>query len=342
MKPVLVIQTGGTIGASTVDKAIDISEKQGNVLLDLYRAQTGSAVEIEVVKPFSLLSENMVPAHWLALIDCLAEHHFYDYAGIVITCGSDTLPYTAVALSYHFATTPIPIMLVCANKPLDQPRSNGLANFSTALSFISHKGWPGIFVPYKNTDGRMNLHLGTRIMEADSLSDNFTSFGDGMLNIDTQLSQNNPHNRENAFSHLLTRRKLSVHWPEAPCFEQKVLALKTYPGLDYAAISTKGVTAILHHLYHGSTANVEGPGSCALSNFIERNPETDHYLLSFKPGNPDLYATSYKLLEAGGIPLRSISFEAALTKLYFAYGQNKIKPQDYMFSPLFFEFAETF
>ena len=62
-------------------------------------------------------------------------------------------------------------------------------------------------------------------------------------------------------------------------------------------------------------------------------------LISFKNAQGDLYATGHDLISQGGIPLENISFEAAVTKLYFAYNQKETDPADYMRAERFFEFV---
>lgn len=341
MKPILLIQTGGTIGSVTTGAGIDIDARQGEALLAAYTSQGTWDVSFEVRRPFAILSENMLPEHWRELAAVIAAEDITAYQGIVVTCGSDTLPYTAAALSYVFAEIPLPLLLVCANKPLDHPGSNGLANFAAAVDVIMTGSWSGIFVPYRNSDGVMRLYLGTRLREADPVHDDFSAFGGGGIILGRRDYGGINGDRAADLSRLLRNRKKSTNWPAVPEFTRDILALKTYPGLNYRCIDTTAAAACLHVLYHGATANVNGPSAYALPRFIEDHRGVDHYLISFKGEADENYITTNDLLAAGGIPLRGISFEAALTKLYFAYNQELTAPRVYMEKQRFFEFVEV-
>ena len=139
----------------------------------------------------------------------------------------------------------------------------------------------------------------------------------------------------------LKKRAHHTGWVSTPVFTEKVLALRVYPGMDYRYIDlgTTPPAAVLHALYHSATGNAEGPGGASLADFIASHPSVDHYLISFKNAQGDLYATGHDLIGQGGIPLENISFEAAVTKLYFAYNQKETDPVAYMRAERFFEFV---
>ncbi|MDO4287798.1 MAG: asparaginase domain-containing protein [Eubacterium sp.] len=338
--PLFLLQTGGTIGSAINDGTIDVDPQKGDVLIDAYQKSAPHRVDFTVARPFTILSENLTPSHWSKIIDVLKGIDFSDYEGIIITHGSDTLSYTAAALSYFFAQSPIPIVLVCANHPLGHPQSNGLANFSAAVDFILNARLPGIFIIYENSDGRLKIHLGTRTLEADWILDDFESFGGRPFALKDGHCLSHGSARLSPAIEALRDRPLSTDWGDTPMFDKEVLALKTYPGMDYGYISfaAKAPAAVLHLLYHSASGNYAGPGDTSLAKFIAEHPETDHYLISYKDVSGDLYASCHALIEAGGIPLENICFEAAVTKLYFAYSQNNLTPQAYMKRPLFFEF----
>lgn len=342
MKPILLIQTGGTIGSVTTGAGIDTDARQGEALLEAYASQGTWDVSFEVRRPFTILSENMMPGHWRKLAAVIAAEDITAYQGIIVTCGSDTLPYTAAALSYVFAEIPLPLLLVCANRPLDHPASNGLANFAAAVDVIMTGSWSGVFVPYRNSDGVMRLYLGTRLKEADPVHDDFSAFGGSGIVLSRRDHEEILGDRAADLSRLLRNRKKSTKWPAVPEFTRDILALKTYPGLNYRTIDTTAVAACLHVLYHGATANGAGPADYSLPRFIEGRSEVDHYLISFKEAAVETYITTDDLLAAGGIPLRGISFEAALTKLYFAYNQGAVAPRNYMEQQRFFEFVKSY
>jgi len=177
LKPILVVFTGGTIGSRAAGGVIDVAEEQAYELLQRYAAAAGAGagVRFETRQPLSVLSENLNPAHWQALIGCLADADPASYAGVIVTHGSDTLPYTSAMLGYVFADTPVPIVLVAANYPLDDERSNGVRNFAGAVDFIRAARLPGVYAVYANMPSSVAVHIGTRLMEALPFTDTFDS-----------------------------------------------------------------------------------------------------------------------------------------------------------------------
>lgn len=335
---ILLVLTGGTIGSAVNDGCIDVDSRSGDDLLAIYNEQSNCQVEFEVVRPFNILSENAEPKHWLKIIETLQSHRLCDYDGVIIAHGSDTLPYTGAALSYGLDSPLIPIVLVAANYAIGQPNSNAIANFSAAVAFIINMKLPGFYTLYENSDHIIYVHLATRLQEADWLRDDFTSFGDPLGVFDHRglccvPSPKNPS-------------MLKLYNPAPDCvptiaeFRNEVLALRAYPGLNYEVINlhNRPIRAVLHSLYHCGSGNVTGENGTSLLSFIKNNPQVDHYLISYKNIQGDLYASCRELIAAGGIPLENISFEAAVTKLNFAYNQQEYAPLNYVKREFFYEF----
>lgn len=336
---IFLLQTGGTIGSTLKDGCIDVDPSKGDALVQAYQKVASRLVAFDVHRPFTILSENLEPSHWSQIIDVLKAVDFSRYKGIIVTHGSDTLPYTAAALSNFFASTPIPIVLVCSNHPLGHPDSNALSNFGSAVDFILNAELPGVFAVYENKDGKTKIHLGSRLLEADWVLDNFESFGGHPFSVKDRHCLSHGSAKLIPSIDSLKKHSHNTNWDETPIFKRKILALRAYPGLDYSHIclDENPPAALLHSLYHSATGNTSGSKGTSLVDFIKSTPDIPHYLISFKNASGDLYATGHDLLKAGAIPLENISFEAAVTKLYFAYNQSKINPTDYMKKIHFFE-----
>ena len=106
----LVILTGGTIGSGFCEEFISLNENSKNVLLDGY-----NHLQIDTVQPYTILSEQLKAEYINLLIKCVGENLNKDYDGIIITHGTDTLQYTASALSCIYSNTSIPVVLVSSN-----------------------------------------------------------------------------------------------------------------------------------------------------------------------------------------------------------------------------------
>ena len=132
MKHILLIATGGTIA----------SEQTGNGLAprlhpkDLLRhvPEAENICTLDTIQPFHLDSTNISPAHWLTLTGVIEEN--YDkYDGFVISHGTDTLAYTAAALSYLIQNTKKPIVLTGAQKPIGESSTDAKTNLLDSLRF---------------------------------------------------------------------------------------------------------------------------------------------------------------------------------------------------------------
>lgn len=338
---ILLLLTGGTIGSAVNNGCIDVDSRRGDDLLSLYKEQNNCETEFEVVRPYDILSENAEPKHWLQIIKTLQSYRLSDYDGVIIAHGSDTLPYTSAALAYGLDSPPIPLVLVAANYAIGEPNSNAITNFSAAVEFINNMKLPGFYVLYENSDHIIYVHLATRLQEADWLKDDFTSFGDPLGVFDQRGLCCVPSPKNPTMIKLYNPSLDDV--PNVQEFRNEVLALRAYPGLNYAVIDLqkRPIRAVLHSLYHCGSGNIAGAEGTSLLAFIKNNPHVDHYMISYKNIHGDLYASCQELIAAGGIPLENISFEAALTKLTFAYNQQECLPLNYMKREFFYEFLRS-
>ena len=140
---ITVIFTGGTIGSSVQQDFVSTDAQMPYRLLAMYEAEQkkkGAAIpSFRTQAPYTTLSEYMDGSHLNRLIACvqsLLTTDDPDIDGIIVTHGTDTLPFTAAALGMCFAYARIPILLVSSNYILDDPRANGLTNFSAAVDYI--------------------------------------------------------------------------------------------------------------------------------------------------------------------------------------------------------------
>lgn len=330
---ILVVSTGGTIGSIITEKGIRLSAHKLKIL-ELYRKQVNSSVLFDTAAPFSLLSENMDTETWITMAAFLKEVDFDAYDGIILTHGSDTLSFTSAFLSYCFADIPIPLVLVAANYPLEDKRSNGLQNFSAAVELIKSKSFRGVFVTYGNTTAQTEIYLGTRLCAADAFCDFFRDFTTAPLCVYKNggfIWNRTPYNPDKG--EILKKRTFSVQWNNA--FENRIKIVFPYPGLDYRTVLPDNKTkAVLHLSYHSGTACVTG----GLPAFIQscKNCGTDVYFASLKQ-KENFYITTNEILNAGAVPLYNISAEAAYAKLLLAYNQEKLSAEEFINKNIFFE-----
>lgn len=334
---ILVVLTGGTIGSKINEKIINVNSSAAYHLIGLYQEKYGTDTEFEVIQPMNILSENLMPEYWSVLYNCLDEVKFYEYDGIIITHGSDTIAYTAAMTGFCYAHTSIPIVLIASNYALEDARSNGLANFYNAVCFIREKKANGVFVIFQNNRKENIVYLATRLKEADTYLDQFSSYGgvdfgkvkDG--HFERTVHEQNPSLEE---VNLPKKKPMIKNY----AFEKSIVLIHPYPGLDYSRILLDDhVGAVLHCTYHSSTV-CEGVGKYSTIEFVNRCKKQgiEVYASSFKH-TQNLYATSAELLRAGAIPLMNISTEAAYAKLILAYNQQGMDVKKFMDENIYFE-----
>ncbi len=338
MKKILVILTGGTIGSRVESNLIDVNPAAAYRLLSLYNEKYAGDDMFEVIQPLNILSENITPKEWTILCDTLSKIECDKYQGIIITHGSDTLAYTSALVGLLYHHLPIPVVLIASNYALDNPRSNGLENFCSAVCLIQDGSARGVFTIFQNEAGENDVFLSTRIVEADNYNDQFGYYGgcpwghivDGkLIPVDSSINPSLAELNDNK-SQLLS---------ENIVFEKDILFIKPYPGLDYRHFDlSRKPKAILHYLYHSSTACTDGK-EYSLLEFMKRCKEAgiDFYVASFKNPDAKMYATSKEILDLGGIPLMNISAEAAYIKLLLCYNQDKLPAEEFMKTNIYFE-----
>ncbi len=136
MKRVLLIATGGTIASRYTENGLS-PQISGDELLS-FVPEAEEFCSTDVISPFSLDSTNVRREQWLDL-EKVIEHHYDRYDGFVICHGTDTMAYTAAALSYLIQNSKKPIVLTGAQRPIDLPITDARTNLLDSLRFAAHE-----------------------------------------------------------------------------------------------------------------------------------------------------------------------------------------------------------
>lgn len=330
MVRILLVFTGGTIGSTVLNGTIDTSEQQGYQLIDLFSQKYSGSEKphFKVIQPIQLLSENLFPSDWETLIKAIEVETISQYDGVIVTHGTDTLAYTASALSLYFNAIKIPLLLVSSNYPLDNPLANGLYHFYCAIEFIKQRKDGGVFVPYKNPGAEVLVHLGSRLASCLQLSGNFISVQHkAYLRFEHNVFQQlNPINVSVCSAISLT-----------PSFSPKILLIRPYPGLDYSLFQLDQVKAIVHDLYHSGTAcsSIKNGDDYSLLAFIKKCQQFDiDFYMAPAIKNSDSYASTKALIGKGAKMIWNMSIESAYVKTLLAYG-------NYVDDKTIFQFLES-
>ena len=214
-KKVIIIHTGGTIGmVQGKDGVLRPLQDPETLLRSL--PELADIAQLELRVPFNLDSSNIQPSHWLQLAAIVrAEQDNCD--GFVILHGTDTIAYTAAALSFLLADVMLPIILTGAQRPLRMLRTDARTNIIDAVE-LATRNIPETALLFNNT-----LWRGNRAQKISN--DRYSAFHSPNYPPLAQLGLHITLNRE----HM--QRKHDNLFP-TPNFNTKVMCLKLHPGFD--------------------------------------------------------------------------------------------------------------
>ena len=162
MKKILMLGTGGTIASEMSPDGLtpELTPQQ----LLRYVPGVSKMCQVDCLSLFSIDSTNITPAHWLAVTRVLREK-YDDYDGFVISHGTDTMAYTAAALSYTVQGAQKPIVLTGAQKPINYDSTDSKLNLLDAFTCACSNSIHGVCIVFS---GR--VILGTRARKTCSKS----------------------------------------------------------------------------------------------------------------------------------------------------------------------------
>ena len=217
MKNILMIGTGGTIASEMTPSGLT-PELNSTQLLS-FVPRIGEMCHVDCVQLYSLDSTNIRPAHWLGVARTVREN-YARYDGFVISHGTDTMAYTAAALSYLIQGSPKPIVLTGAQKPIWFDGTDSKRNLTDAFLYAC-RGCGGVQIVFNG-----KVILGTRARKTCSKS--FQAFS----------SVNYPDLAVVQDEHLLQYMRCACY--PSPVFydalDDKVGLLKLIPGTPAAVL----------------------------------------------------------------------------------------------------------
>ncbi len=162
MKKILLLGTGGTIASQMSPDGL--TPELGPQQLLRYVPEVSRLCEADCLSLFNIDSTNVTPAHWRRITRELRER-YDDYDGFVIAHGTDTMAYTAAALSYMVQGAQKPIVLTGAQKPINYDSTDSKLNLIDAFTCACSNSIHGVCIVFS---GR--VILGTRARKTCSKS----------------------------------------------------------------------------------------------------------------------------------------------------------------------------
>ena len=317
---VLLIYTGGTIGMKEDANDGTLKPFDFGAMMD----------EVPELKKFGLKldshtfsplidSSDVEPGMWQALARIIAEN--YDsYDGFVVLHGTDTMAYSASALSFMLSNLSKPVIFTGSQLPVGRARTDGKENLSSSVEIAAAKNSEGFaMVPEVCIYFNALLFRGNRSTKVNATgfdafsSPNYPPLAKAGINI--KYNHNFIHSPTDRSSKVLVHEKLDT----------RVSILKLHPGITRQAVRDillgSGTRAVILETYGSGNA-------CSKPWFIEIVRESalkGKILLNVTQclsGNVDmnLYATGRNLQETGVISGDDLTTESALAKLFYLMG----------------------
>lgn len=315
---ILIIYTGGTIGmindsGTGVLRPLDFSQIMDNVP-ELKRLK----YEITVHSFHPIIdSSNMKPEIWVELAEKI-EEHYGEYEGFVILHGSDTMAFTASALSFMLEGLGKPVVFTGSQLPIGQVRTDAKENLITALEIASAKQNGKAKVPEVCIYFDSKLFRGNRSFKYNSAK--FEAFRSPNYPV---LAEAGVHLR---FNEANIRKCDDCIFRVHKRLSNSIAVLKLYPGISENAIKAiinSNVKAIIMETFGaGNTTTDEWFLDC-LKEAIKKGKIILN-ISQCKVGIVELgrYETSRELKAMGVVNGYDMTYEAAVTKLMFLLGRG--------------------
>ncbi|MBS7616937.1 Glu-tRNA(Gln) amidotransferase subunit GatD [Candidatus Bathyarchaeota archaeon] len=317
---VAIISTGGTI-ASRVDYRTG-AVRPALSASDLYSVipELANVARIDAQILSSVLSENITPTHWMEMAKAAVKKIEKGVDGVVIAHGTDTIGYSAAALSFALQNLPVPVIVVGSQRSADRPSSDAALNLSGAVLAAAKSPFAEVAVAMHETvsDTSIAIHRGTRVRKC------HTSRRDAFKSVNAQPIAKVENNNLTMLTEDYRKRDPARKPIVKPNFNEKVALIKFYPGLNPAVINW--------HVENGYKAIVlEGTGLghvgkyCfnAVKEAVEKN-----VIVAMASQclwgrvNMNVYDTGRDLQALGVIPLEDMLAETATVKLMWILGQT--------------------
>ena len=310
MKSVLMITTGGTIASRAGAEGL-IPQMGSGELLD-YAGGLRALYHVDTLDLLNLDSSNMQPDDWVAIARAVYES-LPRYDGVVVTHGTDTMAYTAAAVSFMLSGLQKPVVFTGAQMPIDNLLTDARNNLYTAFAAVD-QGIPGVSIAFNR-----RIIPGCRAVKVRTMGfEAFESVNAGYLG--------------EVFADGLRAYVPCPERPDAPVtlmdrLCRDVFLLKLIPGINPDILP-----ALRRMRYRGVVIEAFGAGGMQFvgSSLLEQLSALTRAGLSvvvcsqclYEASNLGIYEVGTRLLNCGVIPARDMTTEAVVTKLMWALGQT--------------------
>ncbi len=308
-KKILLLTTGGTIASVPGGEGL---EPQRSDVMERELQQLRTYYDIAVEDVLCLDSSNIQPEQWQTIADAVYEKRV-GFDGIVVSHGTDTMAYTASAVTFMLPGIDLPVVFTGSQLPLADMLSDGPDNLRTAFAMAA-SGRPGVFLAFDR-----KIMLGCRAVKV--RASGFSAFESVNLRYVGKVSNQGLVLHDSVLPERTGEppRLLSRISPD-------VFLLKLTPGLKPVIIdmlADLGYRGIVIEAFGLGGIDVLSANLQSIRRAVERGISvviTTQCL--YDSANLQVYQVGTKLLQLGVIQGRDMTSEAAMTKLMWAIGQG--------------------
>ncbi len=316
---ILIIYTGGTIGMIENPEKHTLQPFDFTHLIDNVPKVKMLDYDIDNLQfdpPID--SSNMSPKHWSDIAHAI-EDNYDKYDGFVVLHGTDTMAYSASALSFMLENLSKPVIITGSQLPIGEVRTDGEENLITALQVAAATTKDGkpmvqeVAILFENY-----LWRGNRSTKMSA--DNFNAFMSNNYPELARIGLGISFHEKNLYR-LPSKRPLIVH----DNLDPNVMAVTLHPGitqntLDYL-LNTPNIKGIVLRTYGAGNSPSEPWFTQLIEKAVNRGVVIVNVTQCVNGGvNDTLYETGSVLSHSGVVSGRDITFEAAITKLMYLFG----------------------
>lgn len=342
---VLIIYTGGTIGMQR-DKNGTLVPFDFNNVRSVFPSMRNLDVDTDIVTMTPIDSSNVSPVVWKQVAGIIREH--YDaYNGFVVLHGTDTMSYSASALSFTLENLRKPVVFTGSQIPMGVLRTDGRENLITAIEIAAaeRNGLPA--VPEVSLYFQNRLFRGNRSskLSSDELSAFDSRNYPPLATVGVNITYNTPYiSYPEGWGY---RNYIDMGLVVNDSFDDNVAVLKLFPGITErtlrALLSAEGLKGVVLESFGAGNAPTTSWFLDTIRDAIDRGV-TFLNITQCHGGKVemDLYETGKRLQEAGVASGYDMTTEAAVTKLMWLLGQEMERDEilDRLRTPLRGEFSQ--
>ncbi|MFB6307233.1 MAG: asparaginase [Flavobacteriales bacterium] len=324
MKKILIIYTGGTIGMVKDENTGNLKPFDFKHILKHVPELEKFNIELEVV-PFSppIDSSAIKPEDWVKIVEII-EENYERTDGFVILHGTDTMAYTASALSFMMKGLKKSVILTGSQLPIGMIRTDGKENIITAIELASSEknGVPRIPEIGIYFDNRLYRGNRTHKFSAEHFNAFISSNYPQLASVGVDIKFHEDFIKKEEKGAFQISKKL----------DSNIASIKLFPGIQYKNIEP----IIMNPDIKGIILETFGTGNSIkekwLFELIESAVKEGKLILNVTqcnsgPSRQGMYEISDQLEKCGVINGYDITFEAALTKMMYLFGQYESREE---------------